>query len=328
MHILSANMPLSPLATAHSAAISPDGRYLALSARTRGAVWDLATGKQIFLVRGFRSSWWTPDGKLLAEFTSTDKEHPAVIGELTPEPRLAKNMTYKLPDQAHLENNHLIEWKSANKKVWTLTAYSPADLAVKWTRQFPEGRPGYTINYGDTELIFSDLLQSSAAKEKIRSNPILKEQADAIKQKPAGRLIEIVNAEDGAVRAQVVVEVPLTYEGVDGFNRVGDLLYLSTGDNRTIVYSLKTGVQLRQLYGSVVAADTASQIICTYNRRNETTVSDKTGAELLHLTLDSPIRFAELRNHGTQLLVLTADQRVATYTIPNKTHITTASDLR
>jgi hypothetical protein len=251
-------------------------------------VWDLATGKQIFLVRGFRSSWWTPDGKLLAEFTSTDKEHPAVIGELTPEPRLAKNMTYKLPEQAHLENNHLIEWKSKNKKVWTLTAYSPADLAVKWTRQFPEGRPGYTINYGDTELIFSDLLQSSAAKEKLRSNPILKEQADAIKQKPAGRLIEIVNAEDGAVRAQIVVEVPLTYEGVDGFNRVGDLLYLSTGDNRTIVYSLKTGVQVRQLYGSVVAADTASQIICTYNRRNETTVSDKTGAELLHLTLDSP----------------------------------------
>ncbi|MBB5315547.1 M48 family metalloprotease [Tunturiibacter empetritectus] len=328
MHILSANMPLSPLAPARSTAISPDGRYLALSARTRGAVWDLATGKQIFLMRGFRSSWWTPDGKLLAEFTATDKEHPAVIGELTPEPRLAKNMAYKLPDQAHLENNDLLEWKSQNKKAWTLTAYSPADLAVKWTRQFPEGRPGYTTNYGDTDLIFSDLLLSSAAKEKLRSNAILKEQTDAIKQKPAGRLIEIVNAEDGTVRAQVVVQVPLTYEGVDGFSRLGDLLYLSTGDNRIIVYSLKTGVQLRQLYGSVVAADIASQTICTHNRRNETTVSDKTGAELVHLTLDSPLRFAEFRNHGTQLLVLTADQRVTSYTISNETHVTTASNVQ
>ena len=59
-HLLRANMPLSPLAPARSASISPDGRYLALSARIRGAVWNLATGKQIFLVRGFRSSWLNP----------------------------------------------------------------------------------------------------------------------------------------------------------------------------------------------------------------------------------------------------------------------------
>jgi hypothetical protein len=325
-HVLSANMPLSPLAPVLSAAISPDGRYLALSARTRGAVWDLTTGSQIFLVRGFRSSWWSPEGKLLAEFTSTDKAHPAIIGELTPEPRLIKSMTYELPERAHLQNNHLFEWKSQNKRGWTLTAYSPVDLAVKWTRQFPDGRPAYTSNFGDTDLIFSDLLQSSAAKEKLRSNPVIRQQADTIKQKIAGRLIEIVNAEDGAVRAQVVVELPLTYENVDGFNALGDLLYLSTGDNRTIVYSLKTGAQLRQIYGSVVAADTASQTVCTQNRRNEITVLDRAGVELLHLTLDAPLRFAQLRSHGAQLLVLTADQRVGIYAIPNKPPVNTASN--
>jgi Zn-dependent protease with chaperone function/WD40 repeat protein len=330
--MLRAIMPLSPLAPARSAAISPDGRYLALSARTRGAVWDLATGKQIFFVRGFRSSWWTPDGKLFVEFTKTDKDHPAVIAEFTPGPRLAKDMTYKLPDQAHLSNKYLLEWKSQSKKAWTLTAYSPDDLGVKWTRQFPDGRPAYTTNEGDPDLIFSELLQSPAAKEKLRSNPTLKDQADVVKQRAAGRLIEVVNAEDGAVRAQVVVEVPPTYEGVGGFTRVGDLLYLSTGDNRIIVYSLKTGIQLRQLYGTVVAADSASQTICTTNRRDETTVSDQSGAELLHLALGSPLRFAELRDHGTQLIVLTADQRVRRYTVPatvfqNETHVTTASDV-
>jgi WD40 repeat protein len=316
--VLRANTQLSPLPPARTVTLSPDGRYLALSSRTRGAVWDLATGQQIFLVRGFRSSWWTPNGKLLAEFPQTDKDHPAAIGEFTPESRNSKVMAYKLPEEAHLENNYLFEWKSPNKKAWTLTAYSPADLAVKWTLQFPDGRPSYTTNEGDTDLIFSDLLQSSTSKEKLRANPTLKAQADTIKLKTAGRLIQVVNTDDGAVRAQVVVEVPLTYEGVGGFNKLGDLLYLSTGDNRTIVYSLKTGAQLRQLYGAVVAADPVSQTICTVNRRDETTVSDKTGAELLHLTLGSPLRFAELRDHGTQLLVLTADQRIRRYSIPSR----------
>jgi WD40 repeat protein len=110
------NLPLSQLAHASSAAISPDGRYIAYSDRTRGAVWDVATGKQIFLVRGFRSSSWTSGGKLLAEFTQIDKDQPAVIGELVPEPRLARNMSYKLPDKAHLENNYLFEWKQPNRK--------------------------------------------------------------------------------------------------------------------------------------------------------------------------------------------------------------------
>ena len=110
------NLPLSQLAHASSAAISPDGRYIAYSDRTRGAVWDVATGKQIFLVRGFRSSSWTSGGKLLAEFTQIDKDQPAVIGELVPEPRLARNMSYKFPDKAHLENNYLFEWKQPNRK--------------------------------------------------------------------------------------------------------------------------------------------------------------------------------------------------------------------
>jgi len=52
-----------------------------------------------------------------------------------------------------------------------------------------------------------------------------------------------------------VLEVPLTYEGVRGINVVGDNLYLSSDDNRTMVYALSTGAQLRQLFGYVIALD-------------------------------------------------------------------------
>jgi hypothetical protein len=309
-----ASLSLSPISGTRTVAVSPDSRYLALSARTRGGVWDLQTGKQLYLVRGFRSAWWTGNGQLIAEFPKREKS-PASVVEMQMSPKSARTPAYTLDEQSHLNSGHLLQWKSESKKSWILTARSPVDNSVQWTRQFADGHPGYTTNDGDTDLIFSDLLQSPLAKEKLRNNPTLKSQADAIKQKTAARLIEIVNSTDGTPRAQVVVEVPLTYEGVDGFNRVGDLLYLSIGDNRTIVYSLKTGAQLRQLFGYVVAADQPSQTICIANRRDETIVYDQSGAELQHLTLGSPLRFASLREHGTQLLVLTADQHVRRFTI-------------
>jgi len=309
-----ANLPVSQLAALRTSALSPDGRYLAISARTRGGIWDMNAGKQIFLVYGFRSCWWTPDGRLLAELSGRGADHPRAIGDLSPATKQAHTLTYKLPEKAYLGNGHLFEWKS-DKRTWTFAAYSPANMSAEWIRQFTDDRPGYTLNDGDNDLIFSYLLQSSLAKEKLKTDSTLKGQADAIKQKAAGRLIEIVNSADGTTRAQVVVEVPLTYEGVNGFNHVGDLLYLSVGDNRTIVYSLKTGAQLRQIFGYVVDVDQASQTICITNRHDETIVLDRTGAELQHLTLGSPLRFASLRDHGTLLLTLTADQRVRRFTI-------------
>ena len=310
-----ASLTLSPFARTQTISLSPDGRYLAVSARTRGSIWDLKSGKQAFLVRGFNGAWWTPEGKFIAEFPENGKAKPLAVGEIGLNSHSAKNLSYKVPENAALRSGHLLEWKSEKQKAWTLTAYSPLDLSVAWTRRFADASPGYTTNDGDTDLIFSDLLQSPLAKETLRGNPKLQAQADALKTKKAGRLIEVVSSTDGKTRAQVVVEVPLTYVGVGGFDRVGDLLYLSTGDRRSIVYSLSSGAQLRQMFGIVVAVDQESESICTQNRRNELTILDKNGAELQHLDLGTPVRYVVIREHGTELFVLTADQRVRRFPI-------------
>ncbi len=313
-----ATLPISPLARARSVTLSPGGRYLALSERTRGIVWDLQSGKQLFLVRGFNDASWLSADQLLGRFPAFDKV-PETIGELTMSPKGAKDLSFKLPEDSELESGHLVAWKADNKHNWDLTAYSPTDAKVQWTRHFADNhQPAYTTNDGDNDFLFSYTLDLSLAKEKLRNDPNLKAQAAAVKQKGTGRLIEIVNSADGVTRSQVVVEVPLTYRGVGGFNHVGDLLYLSLGDNRTIVYNASTGVQLRQFFGYVVAADPATGVVCTSNRRDEVVVLDKTGAELLHQTMASPLRFADLRDQSTKLLVLTADQRFHRIPIPTK----------
>ena len=49
-------LPLSPLGRLNSVSLSPDGKYLALSNRTRGGIWDVATGHRIILLRSFDHS--------------------------------------------------------------------------------------------------------------------------------------------------------------------------------------------------------------------------------------------------------------------------------
>ena len=45
------------LPSPRAAAFSPDGRFLAFSVRSRGAIWDLSTGKQLAVIRPFRHAW-------------------------------------------------------------------------------------------------------------------------------------------------------------------------------------------------------------------------------------------------------------------------------
>ncbi len=105
------------------------------------------------------------------------------------------------------------------------------------------------------------------------------------------------------------------YIGIGGVNRLGDRLYVTSDDNRTIVYSLSTAQPLRQIFGRVIAANPTSQRICTTNRRDEIIVYNLQGDELDHTTLGSPIRFASFRQNGAKVLLLAADQKLRTLNI-------------
>jgi len=63
-----AQLPDAPLGNVHASAISPDLTWLAISQKTRGAVWNLQTGQRLYHVRGFSAAYFSPDGGLYADF--------------------------------------------------------------------------------------------------------------------------------------------------------------------------------------------------------------------------------------------------------------------
>jgi hypothetical protein len=297
-------LPLSPLGPSMRAYVSADGRFLAINTRSRGGVWDLQTGQRVLLSNHFNSAAFGPDNTVYIDFPKVGKQERAMV-HFQFAPFSATPLSYKMEDTMLLTHGMLQEWKPAPKKGVELIVHDVKDNSVLWRRTFV---PGQTI------LAFR--LKSDFAKARLKANSALSDQADAVKDKDAAGVIQVIDDHTGNILHELVLEVPLTYDGLDGINVVGDSLYLTSGDNRTMVYALATGAQARQLFGYVVAVDSASDRICTVNRSDEAVVYDAQGKQLADFQMGSPVRFATFQAAGNQLLLLTADQKVRTMEIP------------
>jgi hypothetical protein len=302
-------LPLSPLGSLRASAISPSGKYIALSTPNHGGVWNLVTGRREFLIPGFTGVSWKTDDSLYVEFPKIGTNERK-ISELSVSKRSANNFTYTVDDKTHLNYRLLTEWKDMGKRGWQFALHNPADNSVLWGKTFTDGSPRYTRSFGSGDLLFTSQLKLGSVKARVKASPALAAEAAGVKIRDNGRLLEVVDATTGKTSAEMVLELPPNYDGTDGLNSAGDLLYMTASDNRTVVYSLATGKQLRQIFGTVIAIDPESQKVCTVNRRDEAVVYDAAGRELAHFHIGTPLRFANFQAKGAQLMLLTADQTV------------------
>ena len=306
-------LPDSRLGALRAVDLSPDGKFLAYSTRDRGGVWDLASGKLLGLLRPFSAVHWTGNATLVGEFEKSAKQDRRLMAfNLASHENHEVNVTVSddEKDDAHMWYQSFAEWKNGKGHSQQLIYHRLEDGIILWTRDFPDGYPRWTQSYGGQDLIFSFPLNTDAAKSAMAQDAALKAEASAIRKKEDGRLIEVVDAGTGKTLARMVFEMPGDYEGTNGLNRAGDQLYVTGGDNRTLVYSLKTGKQLWQAYGWVRALDTVKQRVCVVNRSDEAIVYDASGQELNHIHAGIPVRFVAFEQQGARLMMLTADQTV------------------
>lgn len=317
------SLPQSSLGPATFALTSADGRYLAVSSRTRGGVWDLATGQRMLVIRHFNSAVFNPDDTFYAEFPKFNKQDRAIF-HVTLKPFTAVPVAYKVEDTMALSDGKVREWKPLKGRAAELLVHDVKDNSVLWSRTFDPVVPAHVPNIFPGTTILSFYMDSDFARTRLKSDRTLAVQAAAIKHRDTARLIQVLDDATGNVLHELVLEVPLTYEGAIGINIVGDLLYLTSVDNRTMVYSLADGTQLRQLFGFVAAADPGSGNICLVNRRDQAIVYDAQGRQLADFHMGTAIRFAIFQptgqSPGSGLMLLTADQKVRTMEISTVAH--------
>jgi hypothetical protein len=109
------SLPISPLAELTAVAISTDGKYLALSTQTRGALWELENGKQIVMFYDFTDATWTSGDTLYLDIAKQGKT-ARYIGKISMKDHLVKNLTYTVDDETHMRYGMLTDWKQDVKR--------------------------------------------------------------------------------------------------------------------------------------------------------------------------------------------------------------------
>jgi WD40 repeat protein len=308
-------IPVGPLPGMRAAAFSPDGKYLAVSLRNRGAIWDLTTGKQLRLTRPMRSLWISEDDHMWAQYPKYGQHDPV---------ELSSSLSVDDPKELGKYNNDDLQYqnlqihfkpmgKDKNTRVHATLEVKKMDTqAVLWDRDYPREAPA-CWPADDNRLVLGWDQSSATAKDEIKSHPQLQREADALKDKNRGLLIETVSPETGAPLEQVVLpEADLTH-GWDDVRRAwvsGEFVLVRGEHGNTVIYRLDTGVKTGEFFGTPLTADAGSSIMAATNRDDEIIlINEKTGSELGRFTLGQPVRLAKIVG-GKTLFVLTADQVV------------------
>jgi WD40 repeat protein len=319
-------LPDSPLAGAKASAFSSNGKLLAVSGRTRAAIWKLDTGDEIGFSNDFDSAFFDQE-TLIVKYPKQEKV-PDRIMEVAGTPLAARKL-YDL-DSGEENTDAAPGLRTPRSRAWQdadlLFRIEPVDpkkfdhfrLDVRdirthgalWQLSFDRPRPRFYYSPLAKTITFV-VSDYGKIKEAAKQDPALAARMDAIKGKDgkaASYLIQVYEARSRKPLGNLLVDTGNLSFRVGRAVTAGDNVFVSDSENRTLVYSLKTGEQRGKVLGDLraLSADGGKMLV-----ENDTGVADLYDAaslqSLAHYRFPSRLTHAEFASQNN-LMVLTADQ--------------------
>jgi WD40 repeat protein len=307
-------LPLSQLGPLRAAALSPDMRWLAVSQRSRGAVWDLTTGARAFHTRGFRGAYFA-NGLLYADFPKTDTSE-RTIGVLNPTTRQSVPGAAITEQRAVQYGPFVVLTKPAKQggglsQNVDLEVRDVRDSALLWSRNFPKEAPGIWVSATEGTMVLVWPTASEAAKAEIKADASLSQRLAAMREKEGDYFLQVLDARTGQARGKLLIETGKGSFRVANVFASGDWVVVADNENRVLVYSLATGEQVGRVFGSRPVVAQATGLLSVETDRGQLAVYDvATMTKREQYTFTSPISLARFSPDGKQLFVLTANQTI------------------
>jgi WD40 repeat protein len=306
-------LPRGPLAPLRALALSPDLKYLAISERSRGGVWDLTKNERPFYVRGFFGAYFTPDGVLYADFPKF-QDTGRMIGQLNVSSH-SSAPAYKL-EEPHADQfgPYVIVTKPNGKdhnirQNITLEVRDASTNRVLWTRPIPNETPTLYVSLVTGSIAFMWRMSSLSAATELKANPDLARRTEHMKKEEANYLIELFDGHTGKFQGGLAVDTNKgSFTPVSVF-AVGDRAVISDSENRVEIFSMSTGQQSAKVFGHAAAVSVPSGTLAAENETGQLQIFDLATMEKRdELRFNSPLATYRFSDDGKRLFVLTAGQ--------------------
>ena len=310
-------LPISQLPGAKASYISRDGKFLAYSLRNRASVWNLTTGKRVYLSRPWRSVWIGEDDLLYAQSPKYLDKDPLQIRSDLAKVTTTELGKYEGTDWQYHDLQYRLhpmgkDQKASTNHHATLEVKKFGDAKVLWTRDFPHEAPAIWPTE-DSRMLLAFDMSSDEAKEQVKASPQLQKETTALLGKKKGLLLDVVDSATGVTQQAIVLpDADLT--GGSNDERTarlsGDYVLVRGEHINTVIYRVADASKVGEFCGVPMAYDAPTGLIAAENRDNEILlVEEHTGKELRRFTLGAEVLVARIVGGATrQLLVLTSDQ--------------------
>jgi len=338
LHVIpgeSIDIPVGSLSRLYAANISDNMNWLALSSKTRGAIWDLKSGERKMHVRGFRGAVMAEDGVAVGDFPKSDPVNHTLV-YIDANKDLA-NPFRELPEKGARQYGRFVmirqslnapkesEKKEGDKPPVAAKSESAGEELLSrevrfelrdivsdkviWTREFKKEAPKYFFDDYSGRLIFYWDLGSEGGKARLKEEPPLAERARQMGDKQDDYLVEVYDAFAGKSVGVLLLETGKgSFDIESGFSE-GNWLLLRDDNNRVLIYSIKDGELRHRFFGSNAAMNPRLNQVIVENYPGELTVYDlATGNTQARLRFNSGAAFVRFSLDGKKLFVLTVGQ--------------------
>ncbi len=306
-------LPRNPLGRLRAAAVSPDFKWLAVSERTRGALWDVTKGERVLHIRGFRGAHVADDGIVFADFPKYE-ETERVIARLNPASREVTEHTRPGGATTRQYGQYLITRKGNGKDGGlssniTLEVRDARTGATLWTQNFPKESPGVWVDEHQGSIVLSWPVKADAAKAEMKGDSALTARLAAMREKEGDYYLQTLDAQTGRTTGKLLIETGKGSFRIADVFVAGEWLIISDTENRVLVYALRDGEQKGKFFGHRPAVSKASNLLSVENESGQLTVYDLSTMEKRdQFTFSGPVALTQFSPDGKRLFVLTASQ--------------------